>query len=648
MAHSFEHFGSGLAGWTAITAGTGAVAVADSMVEFSIAAANDGAAMYKSFDHTKNQMIVVCSRGNSANAAPYPGVAIVHGATAPVCDTTTNLAAKWLMRHTFYNPSAARQQRLTYYDTGAVELRWSFSTNTWLSAGTTVSVPFDTPRDDFRMQGIQWDASSARFRMFALHGAAGSAENPDYGPNLIVLTDWVSLSGVQNGASSTLWLLLGQPNTSQFIAASSAYVEWVSHTWSEAGEDFAVLCNGKSSVGGVYNITAHGGYDVRAPLLLPQVRNAIAIDKGSAGAWDDTDTQWGSAIRAQDGLYVSAYVGDAGTGSTPSPVLEIGIATATSLDGTWTKYASNPVIARGGAGSAYEYRLLSAVLVEDWQESDAARRYKMLTSCDDAASVRRTLVFYAASYTGPYTYDGVLLADDATETNVSRAGHPVYYNGHWLFFYTCTVAGVQVTRCAFSPQLRAGTMTRYGVTIAKTSGTFEQTVTSVAAGNLVTVPSTTGAVKDMSLVITQTASANTYGKSRIRKVVSGTVLELYHSVPGLAASSVMRSSNFNANSDVQQVYWTGNVFYWITTVLGPFSGHGSFDAHHESNGLYVGGASPFDAVTLDWVATPFIPFGQDSANTTVSNENPRVVTTPVRFASNKPIHDRQRSVLLRR
>lgn len=598
----------------------------DHGVQCSMSADGDAAAIVRAFDHTKDAIYWLCAaaRYTGSGLTPWPALRIMHSATQPVCGTRASFSV--VCQHIYYKPGTVTYDRINYSPAGGgSNVQWQESSQTFTTGGTVISVPAEAQDGDYRLYGFQWDATNSRCRFLYGHTVSGSSENPDYGPRIQTMTDWVSLSAMENGTSSTLWMVLGWPETNFWTSASSCHIEWVKEQSGPA--QVHVYCNGKATIGGNYNITHHYGHDLRCGMLVPGTRAQIAIDKGTAGQWDDNKTQWGGAILASDGKYVQIYNGDAG-----GTALQLGIATATSPFGPWTKYASNPVIATGVGGTDYEQYVRFASLVEDWQETDSAKRYKLIVNMTDAGSTTRTGIFYAASYNGPYTYDGRLLEDDGTETGIAYRGQPVWENGQWYLLYNATVGGVNTIRYATCATLRAGQAVKANVTLnTESAGAVEVTLTGVS-GRVWTCASTTGLVKDMHVIATKTSSGDTYDTTVVRKVISSTQFEVYHSCAGAASGTVVRSSNYGTDNALNHVIKIDGTWYFIMTTFKAFTSHASYSAHHEWNSLFVGGSNITDAMAIDWTASPIVPMGRDAWNTTISNENVRVLTVPASFA----------------
>lgn len=112
------------------------------------------------------------------------------------------------------------------------------------------------------------------------------------------------------------------------------------------------------------------------------------IDVGSSGAWDDSTVK--DPCLLYDGTqYVCYYAGYDGT------TYRIGRATATSHEGPWTKYASNPVL-DVGAGGAIDDAGCAFPTVYD-EGTAGAKRYKMWYRADDGTN---QTVAYAYSSDG--------------------------------------------------------------------------------------------------------------------------------------------------------------------------------------------------------------------------------------------------------
>jgi hypothetical protein len=164
------------------------------------------------------------------------------------------------------------------------------------------------------------------------------------------------------------------------------------------------------------------------------------------------------------------------------------------------------------------------------------------------------------------------------------------------------------------------------------------------SGRLVTLVSTAGFARDQLVVYDRDATANNYGLSRVRKVLSATQLELYHSMPGATATGQLRTANRGAEA-LQRVFRLEDEWGWITTAFKVFTSHPTFQTHLETAALRRSASLP-GTPTIDWLATPLVLLGR--WNNGVSEENMRHLSAPFRPASPLPRLRRDRSVLLRR
>src|SRR5581483_5929627 len=84
------------------------------------------------------------------------------------------------------------------------------------------------------------------------------------------------------------------------------------------------------------------------------------------------------------------------------------------------------------------------------------------------------------------------------------------------------------------------TLTKVGTNYTPPTSGFDQLLTAnlnTAPGRTVTVASTTGAQVDAEVLLSGANDNDTYSTSKIRKIVSSTVLELYHGVTGFTTGS---------------------------------------------------------------------------------------------------------------
>ena len=146
MPFLFEHFdGVSLpVPWTALTNGSGTIAVADSnVIGTTTAVAGSAAAMYKPFDRSRNQIVYHAWRCTAT--APAARLWLLSRATPPIAEPRATITARQLFQTTNYVPSGKRYIRLQHRNAAGAALNWSSSTNVWSSNGDTWGIDKTVP-----------------------------------------------------------------------------------------------------------------------------------------------------------------------------------------------------------------------------------------------------------------------------------------------------------------------------------------------------------------------------------------------------------------------------------------------------------------------------------------------------------------------
>jgi hypothetical protein len=155
-----------------------------------------------------------------------------------------------------------------------------------------------------------------------------------------------------------MWYHLDQSDTG-YATAPSPQGPWTPY----AGNPVVTGCWGacvNKTADGVYHMFAERGACGTEPYthdhltstdgITWTVSTAGVIAKGASGQWDDKDI-YTTFVWLEDGVWYMAYEGMAVVGP-PYVLFRIGIATAPSADGPWTKYAGNPVLGSGALSAS--------------------------------------------------------------------------------------------------------------------------------------------------------------------------------------------------------------------------------------------------------------------------------------------------------
>lgn len=636
--------------WTSVVGGNAAVFMYDHGVKLDSGsgAASDTAAITMPFDRTRAlyQRITVCVR--SSASAFRPGLRLQYRVGGPIPDSLANVEATELLRWYTYSSAGLYYGQGTYWTTGATKQHWSDATKAW-GATNVASTPLLSEADDYHILGIDWDDALDRVRLFWVHVASGStfASEP-HGPKLFALTDWVDLSTIRNGdKTSDLWLTIGWLFNMVDLAGATQHIEWVRHEW--ADELIPHYCNIKPyDSGSGYKLRAYSS--LRADgVKLPVSRTGLALDTVAATFESLNVGQWGSVTRdPATGLHWMTYNAHNGTDMT------IGLASATDPFGTWTKYASNPILPREAA-THYDQKVQSC-LVCDRTEPDPAKRWKLVVSCLSALDGHLRVYLYTASQpdTLSWTREGLLIDWDAGNLDGDMGPElyapPLYRGGRWYLHYVALHnAATWGNYVAVGDRLAAGAFTpNRSVNYLDRADGVEMTVSAASStSRTVTVSSTTGVQKDDFVVYDEDASVNNWRLGRVRKVVDATTLELYHRMPGISTAGVLRTIR-RGKQYVHHHMPFGDGWLWQSTMFAPMFLHATFGALYEGTALLRStDPPPLQKPTYDAFNSPGWWLGRDGD--TGSTENPRFVSLPVDpYTQSLAVRRRRRRVHLRR
>ncbi len=632
--------------WSALSGNGGSVAMSDHGV--LLTGANTGyAAIVKAFDRTlgKYQRITACVRTSNQNFRP--GMGLMYEVGGLTGGTLAVQSPKFLCRAYTYSSAGSWYGQLSYWDTGGAGHHWIDSSKAW---GTTsaASTPLISV-DDYYIVGLDWDDEHDRVRLFWVHVASGStfASEP-HGPKLFALTDWVDLSSLQHGGqTSNLWLYLGWILAQTDTTGLTQHVEWVRHEWADAR--IPSFCNIKAYDSGTgYRLRAYSS--LRADgVKLPVSRTGYALDVVPATFESVNVGQWGSVTYDPvTATYWMTYAAGDGADMT------IGLASASDPFGSWTKYGGNPILPRD-SGTEYDQKVQSC-LVLDYTEPDPAQRWKLVVSVLSALDGHLRVYLYTASQpdTTAWTRQGVLIDWDAGNLDGDMGPElyapPLYLHGRWYLHYVgLSTTPPFLNYVAVGDRLAAGAFTvDRAVNFLDAGNGVELTITSASStSRLVGVGSTTGVQRDDVVMYDEDASDNNWRLGRVRKVVSATQLELYHLMPGIGTSGVLRTLT-KGKQYAHHLMPYGDEWLWHSTLFGTLFGHASFSSGYEGAGLFRSpDPPPHGPPTPDRLNTPGWWLGRDGD--TGSTENPRFVSAPVHpYTQALTVRRRRRSVHLRR
>jgi hypothetical protein len=624
----FDHFDSGIDSGRWTTYDTGGGSVSASGGEVIITVNGTGAAGIKlnaPIDRTKDQTFIIPWKCVTGTGAEGWSIGVLTGQTHPVPDTLSNVLAAEVIR--VHRNQTTFAISVTLADTSRQE--WTGSA--WGSPPqTALGSQF---ADDYHEVVLQLSfsnrfAAGGAFRIGIVHKASTSYSEQS-GRRLVVLTDWVAWSDC-TALNGDYWLHVGMPFTDFGSFSNVSHkVESVWHL-DDGFQDF--VFNGRAA-GGAWSIQHGVG---NRQFVLPGGRPEYVVQAGSG--WENTQVTMASALALQEGSCAVFYSADgSGTGR------QIGVATAPSPDGAWTKSSNNPIIANSGTTDEREF-VQGPCVVED-VSADASERFKMLyTGVALTGGLQyRAFYAYAADVEGPWTlYDDGSGVSDSCVLDVGGSGAVDEIGcvvggirwdaalGQWEVWYGARDAAEQerVMR-AYGPSLTSLTKDTTVYWTGK-SGVSEATTGAMNDSAVATVSDTTGFEVDaMVAVALEDAGTNSdYYVNRIRRITANTSLEFYHKL-GDAASGALITQFDNFNwvwpHSIEEV---GSELWIYVTLYQPFLTADSFNAYLETSAILKADAlTPPYSVTLDWRDTPFAL--QHEWDAEKSFENPGVFTAPI-------------------
>lgn len=634
-ANFLDHFtGSALdsAKWGSVVSGTGAVTVTDSYVECDFPA-NSAAFIYHKtkLDKSKSQLwLIAASMEVIGSSVYFPLISVINDASTPTAAASATAIAKERINWNFVDgdTDGVISTWGIYQNSGGTDQVWDTASATWGGFGSGKASVNPVRASDYYVFGIEIDAAGSRFRLLQYAKTYTSGYTFDQGWRLFALSDWVSWSST--GTSDDLWLIIGRTYTDD-SRARTLRVEWVRYAeQGSAGliESWSAIKGPSGSALGTHEALRHyWSYDGRT--FVPEGRTADALTITGSG-WESADLQTPMVVRdgSTDYLFYSGLNSD-------FSVSGIGVATATAAtpqNGPWARSGSNPLVeAQSG-----EDRTRYFFALKDNIESDATKRWKIVYAVQRSSDGLEVIKLATApAATGPYTYRGEIIgvgsASDPDEGGIHGGATPgvVYINGQYEVYYTgLDASGVTRLLRAYGPSLES--LTKDGEVYYE-SPSVTQALTANLTGRTVTVADTTGFVADAMVFLDQDSNFNNFGTSRIRKVLSGTQLELYHGLDGFTTASGAKIRQVDATARVggQQLIQVGTEWWMYMTQWGAFDDDASIRALLEQNCLYrhTGIYPSSSSFAMDMLASPVTPRGEN--DDLYSVENMGLLMTPL-------------------
>lgn len=499
QAAFFDHFtGTSLhSRWTTSTAGEGVVCVNGTLVagvtgtcpssvtgETFVAMAQNanagGTMLIPNFkvDKTKSQLWLWSLRRDTGSSS-LGFVWAVNSASTPISDTISGFEANARFRVGFGNTNTVLV--MDKWDSSHVKTSWDSGTSTWVTTPTNHFSP-QASLNSYYVVGIEIDGPNSRWRAISFTKNGTGFSTPTQGLILNAMTDWVLWSSQET--STDLWLVFGYPYTSTGLS-NTTRVEWVYHA---DGEKQHSWTNGKSSSGN-YRIKHNWGYvgpDNTVDVWVPEDRTTVAINLGTG--WEAVDVKDPSVIQVGSTYYMTY------SGSGAATPFQIGLATASSPDGPWTKDPDNPIIPTAGGNEEHVY---FPQLVHDLPEKDSAKRWKIYyTAFPVSGGTPRIYMAYCA---GPpesctWTRSNLIMDIGPAASTISAGPTGVSQSGTTVTITTTAAHGI--------PAAYIGTP----ITLSGTSGCSPAVDGS---WTLTGVPTTTQVIFTHSQSATQTCGSGT-------------------------------------------------------------------------------------------------------------------------------------------
>ncbi len=579
----FDHFpGTSLdSRWASVTASSGTVAVANSVVSCTGASIGDASYFYHTTPIKKTDTGLWTFCGNAVTSGGSARrLLTVRDTTTPQTALTWDSDAAMKLRFDLSLDTGTYYGLCHYIDTGSTRQSWNSSAQTWGTQSAAQVTENRVGIDNYIEFGLELDGANLRFRMmcWTVQAPSTSYTFQQGGRRLMQLTDWVDWSSVLSGQDN-MYLQFGNVFTSFHYGDFDT--EWVRY---EDGSRREGWINGQEGTA-YYQIThVHTFGDV----WLPQDRTTLAIDKAAPTAWDDNRVK--DPMCVKDGSdYRIFYAGNNNT------TFKIGVATATDPDSAPTKDGGNPIVS---PPSGYT-DLFSPYVIKDIVEPDSNKLWKMLChGFKTTGGETNILYFTAPSYNGTWTYSGSPVLSEGGASSVDEEGvnNPVIYwdsiGGQWVVFFAqkrldpTTSQTIEDTSWATGSTL--DNLTKSNTTLFTWNTNGQEVLTANLSGNIVTIADEAGFTVDSLIFISEDDVSQNYGISRIRKVTSGQ-LELYHELEGFTSgnSATIVQADRQHGQYLKHVEKVGNEYRFFGTLYRTYSHVSSYSGFSETSSIWT-------------------------------------------------------------
>lgn len=588
---------------TRVTSGTGSGSVTDSYSELS-APVNSASFQYLTgqLDKTRSGIYVICQsmeRLSGTGSLDY-SIALLNGASAPTADTAANISAKALVTIGFGGGAIPTPYHPWYFNGAGTQFFFDRTNNVWTSVypgNANLAIPYAV-YDDYQQVGIELDGVNARWRLLFWHQAASVAGTYEFdqGWRNFTVTPWVNWSDTRSNAN--VWLVMGQP-TNDSSGSWRTRIEWIRYCASISNAVRNGLTAAKTDF---VSHTFRNIYTYDGTVWLPVDASTDALTIGGAPP-DDVfinDPRLLNDGAGTDWCFYKAISNTPAAGTfsicLASRVHDGSGAPAT---GALTRFAGNPILTPGVAGAFDDKNLGFPFALQDMPEADANKRIKLLYGAQRASDgVRSIGLATAPDPDGPWTKQGALISFPGYYTAESAVWGfcLVNVNGGWELFCEVhdAVTGVaSIVRATGT--LTVGGMTLDGNTYYAGSGSTGHALTAnlgtAYPGRTVTIADTTDYQVDDDIIVCQSAGAADWGATKVRKKVSGTVLETYHGLQGFTTAYPARIRRIESapNCTPRDLERVGVEWWLDMTVWEPFfhtAVSASYGSLFEENYLY--------------------------------------------------------------